>query len=151
MAARYDLETLVAATGTDLGTSRWFAIDQGRIDAFAHTTEDAQYIHTDPDAAAATPFGGTIAHGFLVLSLLSAMYQDVVGEVAGMSMSMNYGFEKIRFLSPVRVDSRVRGRVSLNAVTPRGAGGAKLIFTVFVEIEGEAKPALAADWIVMAV
>ncbi|POF34907.1 MaoC family dehydratase [Roseibium marinum] len=148
-ANRYDLKTLAAAAGSDIGTSGWHAVDQIRIDAFARITDDGQYIHTDPEAAARTPFGGTIAHGYLVLSLLSSMYHEVIGEIAGTSMAMNYGFDSVRFLAPVRAGKRVRGRFALKDLSARGEAQSKLTFSVTVEIEGEDKPALAADWIVL--
>lgn len=148
-AAMTDLSQLAGRAGEEIGTSGWQVLEQIRIDAFARITDDAQYIHTDPEAAAKTPFGGTIAHGFLVLSLLSSMYHEVIGEVSGTSMSMNYGFEAVRFLAPVKSGKRVRGRFVLKNAAPRGPGQVKLTFGVTVEIEGETKPALVAEWIVL--
>ncbi len=133
--------------GQEFGVSRWFEIDQSRIDAFAEVTEDRQFIHVDPVLAAKTPFGGTIAHGFLNLSLLSAMGYDVIKPVEGMAMSLNYGFDKVRFLAPVRSGSRVRGRFLLKSFTDRGPKEFMSCLTVTVEVEGQEKPALVADWL----
>ena len=127
--------------------SRWFAIDQDRIDAFAEVCEDDQFIHTDPERAAATPFGGTIAHGFLTLSMLSAMAYDAQPLPTGTAMSVNYGFDRVRFLSPVPAGSRVRGRFALAEAEERRPGELTLHWDVIVEIEGSEKPALAARWI----
>ncbi|PVB62935.1 MaoC family dehydratase [Labrenzia sp. 011] len=144
-----DLKSLAARIGSEIGLSDWQAIDQLRIDEFARITGDRQYIHTDPEAAARTPFGGTIAHGYLVLSLLSSMFYEAVGEIEGTSMSMNYGFDTVRFLAPVRSGKRVRGRFSLKELAARAPQQTRLTFAVTVEIEGEDKPALVADWIVL--
>ena len=135
--------------GTEIGVSGWILVDQARIDAFAETTEDHQFIHVDPEAAAKTPFGGTIAHGFLSLSLLSRMAADVMLRPETMKMGVNYGFEKVRFMAPVRAGTRVRGRFRLDAFEEKGPGRYQFIHNVTVEIEGEAKPALIADWIGM--
>ena len=102
-----ELQSLI---GQEVGVSRWFALDQARIDAFAGLTEDEQFIHVDPERAKATPFGGTIAHGFLTLSLASAMSYDAVKPLDGVVMGVNYGFERVRFLAPVKSGKRVRGR-----------------------------------------
>src|SRR5579863_5970804 len=96
------IDELTALAGTETGVSRWFTIDQKRIDAFAEVTEDRQFIHIDPEAARASPFRGTIAHGFLTLSMLSALAMDALPRVEGRAMGVNYGFDKLRFLSPVR-------------------------------------------------
>ena len=102
-----DLQSLI---GTEIGVSKWILVDQARIDAFAEITEDRQFIHIDPVAAKQTPFGGTIAHGFLTLSLASAMSYDAVKPLDGVVMGVNYGFDKLRFLAPVPAGSRIRGR-----------------------------------------
>ncbi|WP_316013229.1 MaoC family dehydratase [Roseobacter sp. HKCCA0434] len=138
--------TLQACIGQEVGLSDWIAVGQDRIDAFAQITEDDQFIHTDPQAAAATPFGGTIAHGFLTLSLLSAMAYDAVPVPEGAAMGVNYGFDRVRFLSPVRAGARVRGRFVLSALDVTGPEITQRL-AVTVEIEGADKPALAADWI----
>lgn len=141
------LDEFLALKGQEMGVSRWFDITQERIDAFADVTEDRQFIHTDPEAAAASPFGGTIAHGFLTVSLLSAMTYDAVPVVDGTKMSVNYGFNKLRFLSPVRVDSRIRARFVLKSCDTSRPGEITTITDVTVEIDGEDKPALIAEWI----
>lgn len=118
------------------------------IDRFADATEDHQFIHTDPvRAAAETPFGGTIAHGFLTLSLLSAMNYDCLPHIIEQTMGINYGFEKIRFMTPVKSGAQVRGRFKLAEARFRGAGMVTIRYDVTVEIEDERKPALTADWI----
>lgn len=138
---------LAALTGRHVGTSRWFEIDQAMIDAYAELVEDRQFIHIDPDRAGATPFGGTVAHGFLTLSLLSAMAYDALPDLDGMAMSVNYGFDHLRFIAPVRAGSRVRGVFALDALEERKPGEITLTWGVTVEIEGKPKPALAARWI----
>ena len=140
------LAQLKALEGQHFGTSDWFSIDQKRIDAFADVTEDWQFIHCDPEAAKETPFGGTIAHGFLTLSMLSAMvYQMPVLE--GVAMGVNYGFDKVRFLSPVPAGARIRAHFTMKSVDDSKPGFITTIMAVSVEIEGQEKPALAADWI----
>ena len=137
--------------GEEIGVSRWIEIDQARIDAFADITEDRQFIHVDPEAAKATPFGGTIAHGFLTLSLLSAMSYDAVPPLEGVAMGVNYGFDKLRFLAPVMSGSRVRGRFRLLSAEDKGGGRWLLKQEVTVEIDGAEKPALIAEWLGMQV
>ena len=131
--------------------SHWVTVDQERIDAFAHVTEDKQFIHVDPEKAAETPFGGTVAHGFLTLSLLSTMAYGVLPKIEGIAMGVNYGFDKVRFLHPVRSGSRVRARFTLVAASRRSAREWQLTYDVSVEIEGAHKPALAATWLTMQV
>ncbi len=135
--------------GREVGVSRWFEITQARIDAFADCTEDRQFIHVDPVAARATPFGGTIAHGFLTLSLASAMSYDAVAPLEGVAMGVNYGFDKLRFLAPVPAGSRVRGRFKLLSAEDKGSGRWLLKHELTVEIEGGDKPALIAEWLSM--
>ena len=147
MTAAVTLAELKDLVGREVGLSRWFLIDQKRIDAFADATEDWQFIHIDPDAAQATPFGATIAHGFLTLSMLSAFAYDALPKVAGVAMGVNYGFEKVRFVAPVRSGRRIRGRFRLEALTRRSAREWQSRKAVTVEIEGEDKPALVADWL----
>lgn len=142
---------LPGRVGQEIGVSGWIEVDQARIDAFADITEDRQFIHVDPEAAKATPFGGTIAHGFLTLSLLSAMSYDAVPPLEGVAMGVNYGFDKLRFLAPVRAGSRVRGRFRLISAEDRGGGRWLLKQEVTVEIEGAEKPALIAEWLGMQV
>jgi acyl dehydratase len=143
------IEEIQSRVGSEIGISDWILVDQGRIDAFADVTEDPQFIHVDPKAAAATPFGGTIAHGFLALSLLSRMAGDAMLRPDGVKMGVNYGFDKVRFLAPVRSGSRVRGRFRLDRFDEKRPGQYQFTHTVSVEIEGEDKPALIAEWIGM--
>lgn len=143
-----NVEQLQAKVGQELGTSRWFPVDQSRIDAFADLTEDPQWIHVDPERAAKeTPFGGTIAHGFLSLSLLSAMAMDVVPSIEGTVMGINYGFDKVRFLNPVRSGSQVRGHFKLAGMEPRGDNQLLIRYAISVEIDGVEKPAIACEWL----
>lgn len=135
--------------GQEVGVSKWFEITQARIDAFADCTEDHQFIHVDPAAAEKTPFGGTIAHGFLTLSLASAMSYDAVAPLDGVVMGVNYGFDKLRFLAPVPAGSRVRGRFKLLSAEDKGGGRWLLKHELTVEIEGGDKPALIAEWLGM--
>jgi acyl dehydratase len=135
--------------GQEVGVSRWIEVDQARIDAFADITEDRQFIHIDPERARATPFGGTIAHGFLTLSLASAMSYDAVPPLEGVVMGVNYGFDKLRFLAPVPAGSRVRGRFKLVSAEDKGGGRWLLKHELTVEIEGGDKPALIAEWLGM--
>ena len=135
--------------GSEIGVSDWIPVGQERIDAFAAATEDRQFIHVDPEAAAKTPFGGTIAHGFLTLSLLSRMAADVMLRPEGVKMGVNYGLDRIRFLAPVRSGRRVRGRFTLTSLEEKRPGQYQFLHAVTVEIEGEDKPALLADWIGM--
>src|SRR6476661_10900955 len=141
------LDDIRARVGQEIGVSSWLTVDQARIDAFAEATEDRQYIHTDPDAAAKTPFGGTIAHGFLTLSLLSRMAAEAMLIPDGVRMAVNYGFDRVRFLAPVKSGRRVRGRFTLDSIDEKAPGQWLLRHTVTVEIEGEDKPALTAAWI----
>ncbi|MGE3396488.1 MAG: MaoC family dehydratase [Sphingomonas sp.] len=143
------LEEIKAKIGREVGVSDWILIDQARIDAFADVTEDPQFIHIDPEAAAKTPFGGTIAHGFLSLSLLSRMAADAMLRPEAVKMGVNYGFEKVRFIAPVRSGRRVRGRFVLARFEEKRPGQLQFTHQVTVEIEGEDKPALIADWIGM--
>lgn len=140
---------LAALIGTEVGVSKWFEIDQARINAFADATEDWQFIHMDPEAAAATPFGGTIAHGFLTLSLASAMSYDAVPPLDGVVMGVNYGFDKLRFLAPVPAGSKVRGRFKLLSAEDKGGGRWLIKHELTVEIDGGSKPALIAEWLGM--
>jgi acyl dehydratase len=141
------LDEIRSRVGEEVGVSAWLTIDQDRIDAFADATEDHQFIHVDPAAAAAAGFGGTIAHGFLSLSLLSRMAAEAMLIPEGVKMALNYGFDRIRFLAPVKSGKRVRGRFVLDSVTEKAPGQILLRHTVTVEIEGEDKPALTAEWL----
>lgn len=140
------LSEMKALEGKLLGTTSWFTMDQERIDKFADVTEDWQFIHVDPEAAKESPFGTTIAHGFLTLSMLSAMVYEMP-EMEGVTMGVNYGFDKIRFLSPVPSGSRIRGHFTLTKLDDSKPGFVTTYTSVSVEIEGQDKPALAAEWI----
>ncbi|HET9976800.1 MAG TPA: MaoC family dehydratase [Burkholderiaceae bacterium] len=137
------------AVGREVCTTHWLTIDQRRIDLFAQATGDFQWIHVDPArAAAASPYGRTIAHGFLTLSLLGQWYEDYLPQALPFcGMGLNYGLNKLRFTQPVPVDSRVRGRFVLTQVDDV-SGGLQLHFKVTVEIEGSDKPALVAESLV---
>jgi acyl dehydratase len=142
------LDAFQAMVGNEVGVSSWHLIDQKRIDVYADVIEDLQFIHIDPERAAReTPYGTTVAHGFLTMSLLSIMSYEVMPVVAGTTMSVNYGFDRLRFISPVRAGSRVRGRFTLTEARLRKPNELLSRSSVTVEIEGEEKPALAADWL----
>ena len=141
------LAEIRARIGTEVGVSSWLTVDQARIEVFSDATDDHQFIHVDPDAAAKTPFGGTIAHGFLTLSLLSRMAADAMLVPDGVRMGVNYGFDRVRFLAPVKSGKRVRGRFTLDSIEEKAPGQWLLRHTVTVEIEDEGKPALIAQWL----
>lgn len=141
------LDEIRARVGQEIGVSGWIEVSQDRIDAFAEATEDRQFIHTDPAAAAQTPLGGTIAHGFLSLSLLSRMGSEVLLAPEGVKMVLNYGLDHARFLAPVKSGARVHGRFTLDSVEERAPGQLLMRYSVTVEIEGDDKPALSAVWL----
>lgn len=140
------VDELRAAAGTRVGASEWITVEQGQIDLFADATGDHQWIHVDKEKAAAGPFGTTIAHGFLTLSLLPDMIKDVY-RVEGVKMGINYGLNKVRFTSPVPVGSKVRGVIEVADVADAGGGGVQVTNKVTVEIEGSERPALVAEWL----
>ena len=148
MTNKADLAGLV---GSEIGVSDWIEVAQERINTFADVTEDHQFIHINEEAAKMTPFGGTIAHGFLTLSLLSKFSEQAGIVLEGVKMGVNYGFEKVRFLSPVPSGAKVRGRFVLKDAVEKNPGQFLLTYGVTVEIEGGDKPALIADWIGMQV
>jgi acyl dehydratase len=133
--------------GREVGVSSWHLVDQGRINIYADVIEDHQFIHVDPARASETPFGTTVAHGFLTMSLMSIMSYEVMPVIDGTTMGVNYGFDKLRFISPVRSGKRVRGRFTLAEAKLRKPTELLSRTNVSVEIEGEDKPALVADWI----
>jgi acyl dehydratase len=141
------IEEIQTRIGSEIGASGWILVDQQAIDTFADVTGDRQFIHVDPEAAARTPFGGTVAHGFLTLSLLSQMAGQVMLVPESLKMAVNYGFERVRFIAPVRSGKRVRGRFTLAGLEEKRPGQWQFVHHVTVEIEGEEKPALTADWI----
>ena len=143
------IEQLVELQGQALGSSQWMTIDQSMINTFADVTQDHQFIHVDEEAARQTPFGGTIAHGFLTLSLLSAMAAQVLPTVQGQKSGVNYGINNLRFMSPVHSSKRVRGKFHLKKVSQKNKGSYQLIMEVTIEIEDQAKPALVTEWLTL--
>lgn len=143
------VEELLNAAGTRLEPSDWIEIGQDRIDTFADCTEDHQFIHVDQEKAAQTPFGGTIAHGFLTLSLLSRMVEGNGVFPENTVMGLNYGFDKVRFLAPVRAGKRVRAHIEIASIEPKDGGRFLMKQAISVEIEGEETPALVAEWLSM--
>ncbi|WP_369724442.1 MaoC family dehydratase [Bradyrhizobium sp. LLZ17] len=142
------LDAYRAMVGNEIGVSSWHLVDQPRIDSYADVIEDHQFIHVDPvRAKKETAFGTTIAHGFLTMSLLSIMSYEVMPVIAGTTMGVNYGFGKLRFISPVRSGKRVCGRFVLAEAKLRKPNELQSRTNVTVEIEGEDKPALVADWL----
>jgi acyl dehydratase len=137
------LAELQGLVGQPLGTSDWLQIDQDRIDRFAHATGDLQWIHTDPVRAASGPFGATVAHGFLTLSLLPVLFETGM-QIADVRMGINYGLNRVRFAAPVRAGSRVRGHFVLLSYDPL-PGGAQLVVQATIELEGSEKPACVAE------
>lgn len=136
---------LTQYVGKELGRSDWLKIDQQRINLFAEATGDFQFIHVDPEKAAKTPFGTTIAHGFLTLSLIPKLMEDILIMPEGLKMVVNYGLDSVRFIQPVKVDSKVRLKVDLGEVIEKKPGQWLLKATVTLEIEGEEKPAYIAE------
>jgi acyl dehydratase len=151
MALTLNPDQLPQYIGKEVGVSEWLTVDQARINQFAEATGDHQYIHVDPERAAATPFGSTIAHGFLTMSLMVLMGYEGSTKLENTVMGINYGFDKLRFINPVKVDSRIRGRFRLLSAEQKKPGHYLLKHEVTVEIEGEEKPALIAEWLGMTV
>jgi acyl dehydratase len=140
-------EELKGRIGQEIGLSEWLLVDQDMINRFADLTHDHQFIHVDPVAAAHTPLGGTIAHGFLILSLLPKLGESSQLTLAGATMGMNYGFEKVRMTGPVRAGKRIRGRFVLKDLLERAPQQWLSTLAVTVEIEGEPRPAIVAEWL----
>lgn len=143
MRAFATVEEFAAAAGTSLGTTEWIEVDQQRIDTFADATGDHQWIHVDPDRAADGPFAGTIAHGLLTLSLLPVLNHRLYS-IEKLTMAVNYGFDKVRFISPVPVNARVRASTSIDSIDEI-PGGIQAKMTTTIEVEGSAKPACVAE------
>jgi acyl dehydratase len=139
-----DAASLQHLVNTEIGVSDWLEITQERVDAFADATDDHQWIHVDPEKAAVGPFGGTIAHGFLTLSLTVTLSSQVELDVGSPRMAINYGLEKVRFPAPVPVGSRIRARVGLVSVSDV-EGGIQVNRQVVIEVEGGEKPAMVAE------
>ena len=147
---RFRWRQLLAAVGTEIGISPWRVVTQRMIDLFADATDDHQFIHVDPERAAReTPFGGTIAHGFLSLSLLSAFAFETVPPLDGAGMGINHGFDKVRFLAPVKTGARIRARFLLADVKVRPSGWIQVTNDVTIDIENSIKPALTARWLTL--
>lgn len=145
----YTVEALKQKVGMELGVSEWNTVDQEMIDRFADLTGDHQWIHVDRERAARGPFKGTIAHGFLVLSLMAKLSQSIGIVLQGSQMGMNYGFDRVRITNFVRAGSRIRARLVLKEITERQPGQWLMTMATTVEIEGETKPAIVADWLAL--
>jgi acyl dehydratase len=142
----YSIATLSAFAGCELGTSPWLEVTQDMVDEFAECTGDRQWIHVDVERARReSPYGGTVAHGYLTLSLLARFSMEIGAVPGDAKAAFNYGLDKVRFIAPVRVGSRIRGRLAIAEVTDQGKGRWLVKLTNTVEIEGEGKPALVAD------
>lgn len=139
------VEKIKEKIGDELGLTDWFQMDQDRIDKFADCTEDHQWIHVDKDAAAKGPFGKTIAHGYLTVSLLSHFSADIALVPEGTMMAINYGMNKLRLINPIPFDAKIRDRVTLTDVVEKSGGRILVTTTHTVEIEGEEKPACVAE------
>lgn len=145
-------DELTDSVGKEIGVSHWFEVTQEDVNTFADVTRDHQFIHVDPERAAQTPFGGPIAHGFLSLSMLSHLAEGGSGvAIKDTKMGINYGFDKVRFIAPVPVGSRIRSRAKLKSVNEKSPGQFLFKQEVTVEIEGSDKPALLAEWLTMVV
>ncbi len=144
-------EELQSTVGTRLEPGQWVTLDQGRINEFADCTEDHQFIHIDQEKARETPFGGTIAHGFLTLSMLTKMVEGIGIMPENVVMGLNYGFDKVRFLAPVRAGKRVRANIEVLDVTPKDGNRFLIKQGISVEIDGEQTPALVAEWLTMVI
>jgi acyl dehydratase len=141
-----DLDELIAAVGSQLGPTEWLEVTQDRVNLFAEATDDHQWIHVDPEKAAGGPFGGTIAHGLLTLSLLP-WFMHQLYTVGNITMAINYGYNKVRFITPVKVDAKIRARAELTKVDQLD-GAVQSTMTTTVEIDGSEKPAAVAESIV---
>lgn len=144
-----DTTELPELVGSEIGVSSWVEMPQERINAFAECTEDHQFIHVDEKAAKMTPFGGTVAHGFLTLSMLSKMAMEVGLVLNGIQMGVNYGFDRVRLVAPVPSGGRIRGHFVLKHAEERRPGQWQLTYDVTVEIEGGEKPALNCEWLIV--
>lgn len=148
MAARYTVEELRARLGLELGISEWFTVEQKLIDEFARSTKDLDQLHVNPAwAARETPYGGTIAFGFWTLSMLTHFSHEIGMWPVDVDYALNYGLERVRWVHPVKVGSRIRMRCTLEDLTDRGDGGLLIRTSNLIEIEGEARPALTAEWL----
>lgn len=150
MAKKVTVADIPQSIGKEVGLSDWRVVSQDMINKFADATDDHQFIHTDPEKAKETPFGGTIAHGFLTLSLLSTLAYEALPELEGQTFGINYGFDKVRFMAPVKTGSKVRARFIVSEAEIRPSGRIVFHYNVTLEIENSKKPALTADWITIA-
>ncbi len=151
MALTLSVDQLNDYIGEEVGISEWLLVDQERINQFAEATGDHQYIHVDSERAAQTPFGSTIAHGFLTMSLMVLMGYEGSTKLKNSVMGINYGFDKLRFINPVKVNSKIRGRFRLISAEEKNSNQWLLKHNITVEIAGEEKPALVAEWLGMTV
>lgn len=151
MVTKVTTDDIPASIGQEIGCSGWRVVTQDMINQFADATDDHQFIHVDPEKARQTPFGGTIAHGFLTLSLLSTLAYEVLPELEGQTFGVNYGFDKVRFMTPVKSGARVRARFVLSNADIRPSGRIVFHYAVTLEVENSRKPALTADWITIAI
>ena len=149
--AQWPISAFPVLVGQEIGVSDWINVDQARINEFARVTLDEQYIHVDPIRAQFSPFGGTIAHGFLSLSLLSAMAFDAVPAIEGATTSINYGFGQIRFLAPVPSGKAVRGRFMLKSFEEKRKAQWLMTLAVTIEVHNQTKPAVVAEWITLTI
>jgi acyl dehydratase len=140
-------EALAARVGSEIGVSEWLTVTQPMVDTFAQVTGDEFYLHVDPERAAALPFGGTIAHGFLTLSLLAPMGYQACPYVEGARFPLNYGFDRVRFVAPVPVGRRIRGHFVLRKADVVSSSQRQLTYEATVEVEGGNRPALVAEWL----
>jgi acyl dehydratase len=148
MAARYTVEELRARLGQELGTSQWLKVEQELIDEFARSTKDLDQLHVNPAwAARETPYGGTIAFGFWTLSMLTHFSHEIGMWPVDVDYALNYGLERVRWVHPVKVGARIRMRCTLEDLTERGEGGLLIRTSNLIEIEGETRPALTAEWL----
>ena len=145
----YNRETIKSVIGTEVGLSEWTTITQEMVNQFAQLTGDPVRLHTDVELARKTPFGGTIAHGLLTLSMIGGFCTAAEVLMEGITMGLNYGFDKVRFVAPVKTGSRIRGRFHLRSMEERNPGQWVSTMDVIIEIEGESKPALVAEWLGM--
>ncbi|QEE09638.1 MaoC family dehydratase [Bartonella kosoyi] len=151
MQQKIAVQDVATFIGKEIGLSQWRLVTQDMINQFAGATDDHQWIHVDEEKAKKTPFGGTIAHGFLTLSLLSTLAYEALPELEGAAMGINYGFDKVRFMSPVKTGARVRARFLLDDAEIRPSGRVVFHYGVTVEVEKLKKPALTAQWLIVAV
>ncbi|AQX27761.1 MULTISPECIES: MaoC family dehydratase [unclassified Bartonella] len=150
MQRKIAVQDIANFVGKEIGLSRWRLVTQDMINQFAYATDDHQWIHVDEGKARKTPFGGTIAHGFLTLSLLSTLAYEALPELEGATMGINYGFDKVRFISPVKTGTRVRARFILSDAKVRPSGRVVFHYEVTMEIEKLKNPALTANWLIIA-